>query len=100
MNGDYPAIRLRPLQAQDIGLLARLARRGSRTGIAMLTVLLLFAGASAFGQLAYALQFNPNSTDLLAAPNSEFLVPEPNAAVVSIAGGVLLLLVSRKIIRV
>jgi hypothetical protein len=44
--------------------------------------------------------FNFSSSDLYVVPGSEFPVPEPNAAVVSIAGGVLLLLVSRKIIRV
>ena len=61
MSADSPAVCVRVSQAQAAGLLPRLAGRCYRTAVAMLAALSLLAGASAFGQLAYAMQFNQSN---------------------------------------
>jgi hypothetical protein len=65
----------------------------------MAAMQLLFVSAPTFSQPEHALPLNQSPANVLALPEAGFPVPEPNATVVSIAGGVLLLLISRRYVR-
>ncbi len=58
MKNDCPADCVRAPRAKATSSCARFVCRCSRAAIAVLTGLLLFTGVNAFGQLAYAMEFN------------------------------------------
>ena len=106
MKSDCLTVPVRQRQAYEIQSPAHVIRSWFKAALGALAGLMLFTSFPAFAQQPYAMQFNQgnnrfgtinlSSADLYVVPGSILPVPEPNAFLLSITGGVIFLLISRK----